>query len=88
VEKGATDDVIMKPLHPYTETLIAAVPVPDPTARRVAVVITGEVPSAINPPQGCRFHTRCPHAMDVCRKEEPPLIKVEDRFVACHLRKA
>lgn len=89
VEKGATDDVIMKPSHPYTEALIAAVPVPDPTARRIAVVITGEVPSAINPPPGCRFHTRCPHAMDICRKEEPQLIKVEEnRLVACHLRKA
>ena len=89
VEKALTEDVVMKPLHPYTEALIAAVPVPDPTARRIAVVIKGEVPSAINPPPGCRFHTRCPHAMDICRKEEPQLITVEkNRLVACHLHKA
>ena len=85
VEKGTAEDVIMKPLHPYTEALIAAVPVPDPTARRVEVVIKGEVPSAINPPPGCRFHTRCPHVMDVCRKKEPPLIPVSGRSVACYL---
>jgi len=84
-EAGTSDLVIQKPLHPYTEALIAAVPVPDPTARRTEVVIKGEVPSAINPPTGCRFNTRCPYAWDVCRKEEPPLIQIEkDRFVACH----
>lgn len=88
VEKGSTEDVIRKPLHPYTEALIAAVPVPDPTARRIEVVISGEVPSAINPPPGCRFHTRCPYAMEICKKKEPPLIPVtKNRFVACHLRK-
>lgn len=87
VEKGTTDDVVQKPLHPYTEALIAAVPVPDPTARRIEVVIKGEVPSAINPPSGCRFHTRCPYAMDVCRKKEPPLMEHDgDRHVACWLR--
>lgn len=87
VEKGTTDDVVQKPLHPYTEALIAAVPVPDPTARRIEVVIKGEVPSAINPPSGCRFHTRCPYAMDVCRKKEPPLIELDGgRHVACWLR--
>lgn len=85
VERGPAEDVIMKPLHPYTEALIAAVPVPDPTARRIEVVIKGEVPSAINPPPGCRFHTRCPHVMDVCKKKEPPLIPVSGRSVACHL---
>lgn len=85
VEKGLTDNVIQKPLHPYTEALIAAVPVPDPTARRISVVIKGEVPSAVNPPPGCRFHTRCTYAWDKCRKEEPQLIEVEkNRYVACH----
>ncbi len=87
VEKGITDDVIRKPLHPYTEALIAAVPVPDPTARRIRVVLKGEVPSAINPPRGCRFHTRCPHAMEICREKEPPLLEIaNNRHVACHLR--
>jgi peptide/nickel transport system ATP-binding protein len=86
VEKGYTEEVIHKPLHPYTEALIAAVPVPDPTARRIRVTLKGEVPSAINPPTGCRFNTRCPHAMEICRKKEPSLIEVEKgHFVACHL---
>ena len=86
VEKGTTEDVILKPLHPYTEALIAAVPVPDPTARRIQVVIKGQVPSAVNPPPGCRFNTRCPHAMEICRKKEPPLIPVDkNRYVACYL---
>ena len=86
VEQASTDDLISKPLHPYTQALIAAVPVPDPTARRIEVVIKGEVPSAINPPQGCRFHTRCPHAMEICRKKEPPPMEMGNgRLVACHL---
>lgn len=86
VEKGLVDDVVNKPLHPYTEALVAAVPVPDPTARRIRVVLKGEVPSAINPPPGCRFNTRCPYAMEVCRKKEPDLLEVSSgRFVACHL---
>lgn len=86
VEKGPTEDLIHKPLHPYTEALIAAVPVPDPAARRIDVKIKGEVPSAINPPQGCRFHTRCPQAMEICRKKEPELRNVgKARYVACHL---
>jgi len=86
VERGPVEDVTSKPLHPYTEALIAAVPVPDPTARRVSVVLKGEVPSAINPPPGCRFSTRCPHVMDICKKEPPALAEVgKDRYVACYL---
>lgn len=89
VEQGSTENVIQEPLHPYTEALIAAVPVPDPTARRSTVVIKGEVPSAINPPPGCRFHTRCPYAWETCRKEEPLLVEVQkERYVACHKYKA
>jgi len=89
VEMGPADDVIQKPLHPYTEALIDAVPVPDPTARRTEVVIKGEVPSALNPPPGCRFNTRCPYAWETCRKEEPTLIAIqENRYVACHKQKA
>lgn len=87
VERGSTEEVIHKPLHPYTEALIAAVPVPDPTARRIKVTLKGEVPSAINPPSGCRFNTRCPYAIEICRTKEPPLIEISNnRFVACHLR--
>jgi len=87
VEKGLTEDIIREPSHPYTEALIAAVPVPDPTARRISVVIKGEVPSAVNPPAGCRFHPRCPYTTDICKKKEPPLIAASNRSVACHLRK-
>lgn len=89
VEKGTTEEVIREPLHPYTEALIAAVPVPDPSARRITAVIKGEVPSAINPPPGCRFHTRCPHAEEICRKVEPELVAIKkDRYLACHMYKA
>ena len=89
VEQGPAEEVIKKPLHPYTEALLAAVPVPDPTARRTEVVIKGEVPSAINPPSGCRFHTRCPYVWDICKKEEPPLVNIEkERYIACHKHKA
>lgn len=85
VEQGPTDEVIQKPLHPYTEALLAAVPVPDPTARRTEIIIKGEVPSAVNPPPGCRFHTRCPYAKENCRKKEPPLVEIrKDRYVACY----
>ena len=85
VEMGPTEDLILKPSHPYTEALIAAVPVPDPTSRRIEVTIKGEVPSAINPPPGCRFHTRCPYAKKVCTMDDPPLKEVgKDRYIACH----
>lgn len=85
VEKGLTEDVIKNPAHPYTEALLAAVPVPDPMARRTEVVIKGEVPSPINPPPGCRFNTRCPYADDVCVKEEPELVEVDrNHYSACY----
>jgi len=87
VEMGDVEDLIKKPLHPYTEALLAAVPVPDPTAERTKVIISGEVPSSINPPPGCRFHPRCPYAKDICREKEPELTEIErGRYVACHLR--
>jgi peptide/nickel transport system ATP-binding protein len=85
VELGPSEELIQKPAHPYTEALIAAVPVPDPTAKRVEVVIKGEVPSPVNPPSACRFHPRCPYAQEICRKEEPLLVEHgKDRYVACH----
>jgi peptide/nickel transport system ATP-binding protein len=87
VERGFVEDVIGNPLHPYTKALLKAVPVPDPEARRVDVVIKGEIPSPVNPPSGCRFHTRCPDIIgDICRKEEPELVCInKDHYVACHL---
>jgi len=86
MEMGSTDVVLRKPVHPYTKALIAAVPIPDPTSRRVEVVLKGEIPSPVNPPSGCRFHTRCPVMMSgICRKDEPSLIEVEKgHYVACH----
>lgn len=85
MEKAETEKIVYEPLHPYTKALIAAVPIPDPTAKRIDVVIKGEIPSPINPPAGCRFHTRCPIADEICRKKEPPLIDVGgEHLVACH----
>lgn len=85
VETGHTEEVIKSSSHPYTEALLAAVPVPDPLARRTEVVIKGEVPSPINIPPGCRFNTRCPYAESICREEEPKMRAVgENKYVACH----
>jgi peptide/nickel transport system ATP-binding protein len=72
--------------HPYTRALLSAVPVPDPTAKRQRIILTGDVPSPINPPSGCRFHTRCPFMFDRCRSEEPVLREVgAGHMSACHL---
>jgi len=86
MEKASTEKIVYEPLHPYTKALISAVPSPDPTAERIEVVIKGEIPSPVNPPPGCRFHTRCPIAEKICREKEPPLIDVGgEHMVACHL---
>ena len=89
VEIAARAALFETPRHPYTEALLAAVPVSHPRARRSRTVLTGDVPSPINPPPGCRFHTRCPIAVARCRQEEPPLVvDASGHGVACHLRAA
>jgi oligopeptide/dipeptide ABC transporter ATP-binding protein len=86
VEVAQKRDLYAEPLHPYTQALIAAVPEPKPRLRRRKAAITGEIPSALNPPKGCRFHTRCPRVMSVCREIEPPVTEpVAGHQVACHL---
>jgi oligopeptide transport system ATP-binding protein len=88
VEIAGRDELYRTPLHPYTEALMAAVPVADPVAeaRRPRVIVKGEVPSALRPPPGCRFHPRCPKAMAVCRTHDPALTELGGgRAVACHL---
>jgi peptide/nickel transport system ATP-binding protein len=85
VEIGPLWDVYGDPQHPYTEALLAAVPVPDPRARRTHPMPKGEIPNPINPPSGCRFHPRCPQAKDGCDEGEPRLVEVSPgHMVACH----
>ncbi len=91
VEIARRDELYANPLHPYTQALLAAVPVADPEveAARPRMIVTGEVPSALRPPPGCRFHTRCPSAMPVCKTIDPQLIDLsQGRAVACHLHAA
>ncbi len=86
VEIAERRSLFANPRHPYTRALLSAVPVPDPTARRDRIILTGDVPSPISPPSGCRFHTRCPYVFDRCRTEEPLLRDVgEGQKAACHL---
>jgi len=88
VEIASAHDLYATPLHPYTEALLSAVPVTDPKARRKRIVLQGEVPSPINPPSGCHFHTRCPiRQLPLCSAEVPPLEQKRDgHWAACHLR--
>ena len=86
VEIAERRALFANPRHPYTRALLSAVPVPDPAAKRDRIILTGDVPSPINPPSGCRFHTRCPYVFDRCRTEEPVLREVgEGQRAACHL---
>jgi oligopeptide transport system ATP-binding protein len=87
VELADRDDLYRNPLHPYTQALLSAIPIPDPAVekRRKRIVLTGDIPSPVNPPSGCRFHTRCPVAFDRCITEEPPLRQyAPGHFAACH----
>ena len=88
VELCPAGEIAENALHPYTKALISAVPIPDPGAKRKKILLSGTVPSPVNPPQGCRFHTRCPVAKPECMEEEPQLWNVaREHFVACHLYK-
>ena len=86
VETAGTQELFRQPLHPYTEALLSAVPIPDPTIERKQIVLKGDVPSPINPPSGCHFRTRCPYAEGICSAQEPPLIELSTHhWVACHV---
>ena len=87
MELANRDDLYEQPLHPYTQSLLSAIPIPDPHVerRRKRIVLTGDIPSPVNPPSGCRFHTRCPIAFDRCKIEVPPLAEYRPgHFAACH----
>jgi len=86
VEMTSREELFRNPLHPYTQALMSAIPVPNPRLKRQRTILKGDVPSPLNPPQGCRFHTRCPVAIEKCSHEEPPFIEVStDHWVACWL---
>ncbi len=86
VELTDRETLYRNPLHPYSQALISAIPVPNPKIRKKRIILTGDVPSPLNPPPGCRFHTRCPIAVDVCSLEEPVFREAEEgHWVACHL---
>ena len=85
-EVGEKKQIFQNPLHPYTQALLSAAPVPDPTANKKRIILEGSIPSPANPPSGCKFHTRCPAAMDICSKVVPEIRELEPgHTVACHL---
>ena len=89
VEFTDADTIYKRPLHPYTKALISAIPEPDPTKKKERIILQGDVPSPIDPPSGCRFHTRCPYATDKCKSEEPELVNHKtpdgaEHLAACH----
>lgn len=86
VERGPAPEILSHPLHPYAQALLSAVPVPDPGQRGQEIILEGTVPSAVNPPAGCRFHPRCPFRMPVCQEQEPALADAGGgHWAACHL---
>ena len=86
MEFGTKEDIFRNPLHPYTKALFSAVPNPDPTAKMERIKLEGDIPSPANPPKGCRFHTRCPYAKEICKTVPPEYREVEPgHFAACHL---
>ena len=88
VELTDRESLFRDPLHPYTKALLSAIPIPDPTLKRERIILQGEVPSPINPPSGCRFHPRCPVAIDRCKVDDPAFEELKpNHFVACHVAK-
>jgi oligopeptide/dipeptide ABC transporter ATP-binding protein len=86
MEMGETEQIFQQPKHPYTQALLSAIPHPEPNRNVQRIILPGGLPDPRNPPPGCRFHTRCPLAKDICRIEEPPLRTFHDGHqVACHL---
>jgi len=86
VEMTSRDELFQNPMHPYTQALISAIPIPDPRLKRQRTILKGDVPSPLNPPIGCRFHTRCPIAVEQCSQAEPPFQEmIVDHWVACWL---
>ena len=86
VETGATEDIFANPLHPYTQALFSAIPMPDPDLKRNRIILEGSIPSPANPPKGCKFHTRCSRCMECCKTEEPqPKDMGNGHMVKCHL---
>jgi oligopeptide/dipeptide ABC transporter ATP-binding protein len=85
IEVAPKEELLSTPVHPYTKALISAVPVPNPSARKVEVRIKGGIISPTNLPSGCRFNPRCPNVRDICQAEEPQLVEVsKNHYVACH----
>ena len=84
VEVAPSEELYQRPLHPYTKALLSAVPIPDPERKKERIRLTGDVPSPLNPPAGCRFHPRCPIAMDRCRREDPRELDLDGHKVWCH----
>lgn len=85
IELADKEELFSNPMHPYTKALLSAIPVPDPTIKRERIILQGDLPSPANPPKGCKFHTRCPYATDICKEKEPEYREIKKgHFVACH----
>jgi peptide/nickel transport system ATP-binding protein len=86
VEYSDKKTIFGNPLHPYTQALFSAIPVPDPDIKKERIILEGSMPSPANPPSGCKFHTRCRHCMEICKHQDPQMLEIEkDHLVACHL---
>ncbi len=86
MEEAETEKIFEKPLHPYTQALLSSIPTPDPKEKREKIILKGEIPSPLNPPSGCVFHPRCPHALDICKLEVPKVhVTGDGHKVSCHL---